>query len=141
MQEIILEQVGPLLMQLVVIIVGIASTWLGVKAGMVQDKIKQSKELENFKKVLEANRELASITVEYVEQVGKVLTSDEKKALAREKFLSFAEERGIEISETELDVLIEQAVHSFNRGLDDSNVVIEDVDSLYIEGRELGEGK
>lgn len=114
--NVILEQLMPLLEQAVIIVFGIITTWLGFQAKKVVDKINNSKEMENIKAKLENNKELALISVEYVEQVAKHLVNDEKKELAKIKFLEFAEQYGIVISDTELDTLIEQAVHAFKTG-------------------------
>lgn len=80
--------------------------------------MEKTQEIQNIKQNLENNKELVAISVEYVEQVAKNIPSEQKKELAKLKFLEFAKKYGIEISQVELDTLIEQAVHSFKHGFE-----------------------
>ena len=55
-------------------------------------------------------KDIIEKTVNYVEQVGKTLTCEEKKQMVKEKALKWLEEKKITISDTELEIIIESAV-------------------------------
>ena len=114
--EVLAEQVGPILVQAIGVAFGIIVTWLGYQAKKLVGKMEKTQEIQNIKQNLENNKELVAISVEYVEQVAKNIPSEQKKELAKLKFLEFAKKYGIEISQVELDTLIEQAVYSFKHG-------------------------
>lgn len=56
-------------------------------------------------------KEIVKDTVNYVEQVFKDIHGKEKLEKAKEKALEWLSEKGIKISETELEILIESAVN------------------------------
>ena len=56
-------------------------------------------------------KEIVKDTVNYVEQVFKDIHGIEKLNKAKEKSLEWLNEKGIKISETELEILIESAVN------------------------------
>lgn len=58
-------------------------------------------------------RAIVEATVMYVEQVAKSLGSEEKLALAKAKALALAREKGINLGEVELEILIEAFVQKF----------------------------
>lgn len=58
-------------------------------------------------------KEIVEQTIKYVEQVGKVLGSKEKKELALQKASEWLELKGLKVSEVELDILIEAFVNDF----------------------------
>ena len=62
----------------------------------IQDKIK---------------KEIVDETVKYVEQTCKNASCDEKKSKALEKALEWMQEKKINVSDTELEILIESAVN------------------------------
>ena len=62
-------------------------------------------------------QEIIKCTVEYVEQVFKELHGEEKLQKAKDKALEWLDEKGIEISETELEVLIEAFINGMNKGV------------------------
>ena len=55
-------------------------------------------------------KEIIDKTVKYVEQTSKDATCDEKKQKAIEKSLEWMKEKKLNISDTELEVLVESAV-------------------------------
>ena len=59
----------------------------------------------------QTKKEIVKDTVQYVEQVYKDLKGQEKLEKAEEKALEWLNEKGIRISETELEILIESAVN------------------------------
>ena len=54
-------------------------------------------------------------TVNYVEQIGTDLTCKEKKDLALKKSLEWLDEKKINASDTELEILIESAVNCLDK--------------------------
>lgn len=70
---------------------------------------KQVKQYLNTKE----KRDIVDATVRYVEQVGRTLGAPEKLALAKEKALEWINSKGFNISEIELEILIEAAVQNF----------------------------
>lgn len=64
----------------------------------------------------DTKKELAMLTVRYVEQVFKALHGNEKLNKAKSAFIKVLNERGIEISEDEVNILLEAAVHRMNEG-------------------------
>ena len=63
----------------------------------------------------QTKKEVVKDTVNYVEQVFKDIHGQEKLEKAKEKALEWLNEKGIGISETELEILIESAVNGFNQ--------------------------
>lgn len=62
----------------------------------------------------DTKRELAMLTVRYVEQVFKTLHGTEKLDKAKASFVSILNEKGIKITDEELTMLLEAAVHKMN---------------------------
>lgn len=62
-------------------------------------------------------KQIVSDTVKYVEQITKdtSISSKNKLQKAKDKTLEWLNSKGIKISDTELEVLIESAVNEFNR--------------------------
>lgn len=63
---------------------------------------------------LKQKKDIVEATVKYVEQTSTNLNSREKFSKAKEKSIIWVKEKGIKISDTELEVLIESCVHEFN---------------------------
>ena len=139
--EVLAEQVGPILVQAIGVAFGIIVTWLGYQAKKLVDKMEKTQEIQNIKQNLENNKELVAISVEYVEQVAKNIPSEQKKELAKLKFIEFANKYDIEISEVELDTLIEQAVYLFKHGYEqaggqDDRELYTNEESVYNSSKE-----
>lgn len=68
----------------------------------------------------DTKRELAMLTVRYVEQVFKALHGDEKLNKAKSAFIKVLNEKGIKVSEAEINMLLEAAVNQMNerKGVD-----------------------
>lgn len=64
---------------------------------------------------IEGNKEIAKIVVGGIEQTYKHLHGDEKLNLAKIELLKISKQKGIKISEKELDLLIESSVKEMNR--------------------------
>ena len=99
-QELINALMPYLLSALGTILTAVAA-WLGSKLGHYIDSKKNSAELRN----------IVSATVKYVEQVGKALGSAEKFELAKQKAVEWANSKGLQVSEVELEILIEAFVN------------------------------
>lgn len=84
---------------LTAIITGIVG-YLGIKIKKIIEDYLQTK----------LKKEIIERTVVYVEQIGEDLTCDEKKKKAIEKALEWMKEKKINISNTELEILVESAV-------------------------------
>lgn len=63
----------------------------------------------------QTKKEIVKDTVNYVEQVYKDIHGAEKLEMAKRKAIEWLNEKGIKISETELEILIESAVNGFNQ--------------------------
>lgn len=63
---------------------------------------------------LKQKKDIVEATVKYVEQTSTNLNSREKFSKAKEKAIIWFKEKGIKISDTELEVLIESCVLEFN---------------------------
>lgn len=84
---------------LTAVITGVVS-YLGIKIKKVIEEYVQTK----------IKKEIIERTVAYVDQTGQELTCEEKKKKATEKALEWLKEKKINISDTELDILVESAV-------------------------------
>lgn len=62
-------------------------------------------------------KQIVNDTVKYVEQITKdiSISSENKLQKAKDKALEWLNSKGIKISDTELEVLIESAVNEFNK--------------------------
>jgi hypothetical protein len=94
-----LTQLVPILLSLVLTIVGAIASFVGFKANQfLADKTK---------------RDIVESAVMFVEQVGKSLGSEEKFEKAKEMVIAALNEKGIKISDVEVQMLIEAAVYNF----------------------------
>lgn len=107
--EMVLEVIENNLLEILgTIIVAIAS-WIGVQIKNAYTKYVDTK----------TKQEIVKTTVEYVEQICKTLEvkpkAEEKFIKAKEKALEWLATKGIEISDTEIEILIESAVNSLKK--------------------------
>lgn len=93
-------------MQILATIMTAVASWLGMTIKKAYTKYIDTK----------TKKEIVSATVSYVEQVCKTLdiSGSEKFEKAKQKALEWLGEKGIKISDTELEIMIESAVNSFN---------------------------
>ena len=66
----------------------------------------------------DTKKEIAMLTVRYVEQVFTALHGKDKLEKAKSAFVDMLNEKGIEVSEAEINMLLEAAVHKMNEGAD-----------------------
>jgi len=59
----------------------------------------------------QTKKEIVKSTVCYIEQVYYAMNGEDKLAKAKEKALEWLNQKGLKISETELEILIESAVN------------------------------
>lgn len=103
-----IEVLQPYLIEiLVAILTGVAS-FIGLKVKKLYEEYINTKMKED----------IVNSTVKYVEQVFKDIHGKEKLEKSKEKALEWLNEKGITISETELEILIEASVNGFNNGLE-----------------------
>lgn len=63
------------------------------------------------------HKEIASMVVGAIEQTYKTLHGEEKLNLAKIEMIKLAKEKGIKLSQRELDLLIESAVKEMNKSI------------------------
>lgn len=97
------ELVSAYLIPILAAIITGVSSYVGLKIKSIYEKYVDTK----------TKKEIIEYTVKYVEQICKAtkLTSAEKLDMAKEKALNWLNSKGIKISDTELEVLIESAVN------------------------------
>jgi|GEM_PF-2712867 len=103
-------------------IISAAATILAAVGAYLGAKVKEILDTKQKRDIVEA-------TVKYVDQVAKNLglTSEEKKELAIERALEWVKTKGINISEIELDILIEAFVNDFSKNYKVDPVVVPEV--------------
>ena len=97
----ILNIIGNNLVEILTTVLTAIIGYIGIKAKGIFEKYVNDK----------MKKTIIEETVKYVEQVGKDLTCKEKKQKAHDKALEWMIEKKINVSETELEVLIESAVN------------------------------
>lgn len=90
-------------------------TIVGIVAKSVISLLKKKGIMTN----IENNKEIAKIVVDGIEQGYKHLQGAEKARLAKLEFLKFAKQKGLKVSEAELDMLIEASVKGMNKAIKD----------------------
>lgn len=62
-------------------------------------------------------KEIVEATVKYIEQIykGVLITNENKLAKAKEKALEWCNSKGLKVSDTELEILIESAVNGLKK--------------------------
>lgn len=104
--EQLMEQITPYLMIILTAVAGYLATKIKSFIDAKVDHEKQEQLIQFVGK-----------TVEYVEQIGFDLNSDEKFKLAKAKVVIWMNQRGITVTEEELEVLIEAFVHNLIKPL------------------------
>lgn len=100
-----LEILQPYLMEIIVTILTAIATYIGAKI----KKIYEEKAND------ETKRKVVSTVVKAVEQLYKDLKGDEKLEKAKESVLEMLNEKGITITELEMNMLIEEVCNSFKK--------------------------
>lgn len=110
------SEVAPLVNSIIVTLIGVIFAFLGVQARSLMKRVENHERIKQIKDSLENNKELVKIAVDYAEQIGNHLKGEAKFDLARTKALELFADKGINISEQELEALIEQMVFGFKQG-------------------------
>lgn len=105
------ELIQPYLLEVVGFILTGVVTYVGLQLKKLYEKYINT----------QVKKDVVSSTVKYVEQVYKDIHGEEKLNRAKEKALEWLNEKGITISDTELEILIEAAVNSFNNSLKETS--------------------
>ena len=117
-----MEQIIDVLMPAVISLLGTVVT---VITGVLGYKItKWGNEIINNKNsqfTAEEKKNVINSTVEYVEQVFKDLHGEEKLEKAKDRALSILQAEGINITDEQLETLIEAAVKGMNAGKEEAN--------------------
>ena len=103
----ILETIQPYILEIIAAILTGVASFIGMKVKKVYEDHINTK----------TKKDVVDTTVKYVEQVYKDIHGAEKLEKAKEKALEWLNEKGITISDTELEILIEASVNGFKNGL------------------------
>lgn len=98
-------------------VIAIVTTVIGYVAFRVGKVVDNAMEKYSIYDTLKANQVIVKASVEYVEQVFNAKDGAEKFEIAKNRALDIMNDKGISISEVELNALIEQAVFQFKHGL------------------------
>lgn len=105
-----MQALTPALVSVAVVILGYVAKIAGVAIKQVADKYE-------VKAKLDANKTIVDMSVKYAQQVFKEANGEEKYEQAKEKALEIMNQKGIHISDAELNMLIEASVANFKKGL------------------------
>jgi hypothetical protein len=97
-----------IIMQIIPIVLATVGTFL---IGLIKAKYSQYVNTDTKK-------EIAMLTVRYVEQVFTALHGKDKLGKPKSTFVDMLNEKGIKVSEAEINMLLEAAVHKMNEGVD-----------------------
>lgn len=100
----LLNQITPFVMSIFTVI-----------AGFIAFKVKQFIDEKITVEQQTAILRFIKATVDYVEQIGIELPGEAKFNLAKQQVVNYANEKGIVITENEIDVLIEAFVHNLKQ--------------------------
>ena len=124
----LLTELTPSLIAIAVILFSTLASWLGIQAKSLLESTLSGQQDTKIRKIVES-------TVLYVEQVGKMLGSEEKLALAKSTLIQRLNEKGLAISALEIDVLIESSVNAFLSHYNATETV-----PVIVEGTPIVEG-
>jgi len=99
--------------EIVNLVILIVSGLMGIASGYVTSYLKKKGVVAQ----LEGNKEIVRIVVNAVDQMYKNLKGEEKLDLAKLEVLKMAKSKGLNISEKELDLLIESTVKEMNKSI------------------------
>ncbi len=102
--------------QIVEIAVLIITALLGIVTRSVMSYLKKKGVIAK----IEGNKQIAKIVVTAIEQTYKHLHGDEKLNLAKIELIKISKQKGLKITEKELDLLIESSVKEMNKAVKES---------------------
>lgn len=106
----LLQAITPILLALLVGIIGYLAKIAGIQVQRVADKYA-------IKAKLDANKTIVDLAVKYVQQVFNEADNKTKYNEAKNKALEILSEKGIKITDAELNMLIEASVANFKQGM------------------------
>ncbi len=106
----LLQAITPILLASLVAIIGYLAKIAGIQVQRVADKYA-------IKAKLDANKTIVDLAVKYVQQVFKEADGETKYNEAKNKALEILSEKGIKITDAELNMLIEASVANFKQGM------------------------
>ncbi|MDN6159714.1 MAG: phage holin family protein [Staphylococcus equorum] len=106
----LLQAITPIRLALLVGIIGYLAKIAGIQAQRVADKYA-------IKAKLDANKTIVNLAVKYVQQVFNEADNKTKYNEAKNKALEILSEKGIKITDAELNMLIEASVANFKQGM------------------------
>lgn len=109
MNELV-QAITPILLALLVAIIGYLAKIAGIQVQRVADKYA-------IKAKLDANKTIVDLAVKYVQQVFNEADNKTKYNEAKNKALEILSEKGIKITDAELNMLIEASVANFKQGM------------------------
>lgn len=129
-------EIAPLVQNLLTLIITIIFGILGEQARRWMNKAEQTEIVKKAKKEWDSNKEYAEASVAYVQQIGDLLTNDEKLKLALTKATEMANRNGNIVTEDEMRVLIESAYHALKEGFQ-GNKKDTDISDVNIESENV----
>lgn len=106
----LLQAITPILLALLVATIGYLAKIAGIQVQRVADKYE-------IKAKLDANKTIVDLAVKYVQQVFNEADNKTKYNEAKNKALEILSEKGIKITDAELNMLIEASVANFKQGM------------------------
>jgi len=102
----LLQALTPALLSIAMTLAGFIAAYLGLKAKNILANMETEQNNTQIREIVES-------TVCYVEQIGKLLGSEEKLAEAKKVALEWMNSKGLKVSEVELNTLIESTVQQY----------------------------
>lgn len=109
-----MEAIMEALKDLILAVLSIAITFAANAIRVWFEENKENKKLQSLNETLKANEKLVGIVVAAVEQSLTYVHGPQKAEVAKTKVISILNEKGLPVSETEIDALIEKAVKEMN---------------------------
>ncbi len=102
-----MELIQDNLIQILATIITAGASFIGVSIKKAYTKYVDTK----------TKKEIVDLTVKYIEQIykGVMISNEDKLSKAKEKALEWLNSKGLKISDTELDILIESAVNGLKK--------------------------
>ena len=102
-----MELIQDNLIQILATIITAVASFIGVSIKKAYTKYVDTK----------TKKEIVEATVKYIEQIykGVMVSNEDKLSKAKEKALEWLNSKGLKISDTELDILIESAVNGLKK--------------------------
>lgn len=109
-----MEALMEALKDLIMAVLSIAITFAANAIRVWFKENKENKKLQSINEMLIANEKVVAIAVAAVEQTVAHLHGYEKAEAAKDKVIAILNEKGLPVSEVEIDALIEKSVKEMN---------------------------